>query len=492
MDPIVLIHGYSAESKQPTPAAIQKIYGTLPQALRDAYGNDGVIEIDLSRYITLEDGLTIDDISRAFDRVLKAEFASLLLGKFHVIIHSTGALVVRNWLRSFSPKPSPIANLIYLAGANFGSGWGHIGKGQLAKWARLVFEGGAERGLQILDALELGAERTLDLHLHFVRPGNLMIADYGVHESVITGTQADVKWFAAPIRYAKEDGSDGVVRVSGANVNFHYVRLGPAQEALEIPWNEISTQTDRHLAREGKRKEYYETKETNHPGTVERPRVPMGIPFRCAHTGDDMGIVSGSRPRAQVLRMIRAALEATPEGWSQVVTQFDAETAKTYERALNEEAPAWWKKWLTDPRAQYDHHAQLIFRIRDQHGFPVLHYDIFFDSVQRSIRGRPIQTLFEDKHVNDKSPNVITFYLRTDAFVNKTEGWKSRLDDVKISSLEITAVEPETGEILYLPCRIELDGAQLREWVQGHHTTIFDVELLRLPSPNVFRMVRFR
>jgi hypothetical protein len=59
-----------------------------------------------------------------------------------------------------------------------------------------------------------------------------MIADYGVHESVITGTQADVKWFAAPIRYAKEDGSDGVVRVSGANVNFHYVRLGPAQEAL--------------------------------------------------------------------------------------------------------------------------------------------------------------------------------------------------------------------------------------------------------------------
>jgi hypothetical protein len=28
MDPIVLIHGYSAESKQTTPAAIQKIYGT--------------------------------------------------------------------------------------------------------------------------------------------------------------------------------------------------------------------------------------------------------------------------------------------------------------------------------------------------------------------------------------------------------------------------------------------------------------------------------
>jgi len=79
MDPIVLIHGYSAESKQTTPAAIQKIYGTLPQALRDAYGNNGVIEIDLSRYITLEDGLTIDDIARAFDRGKAEGFAATKL-----------------------------------------------------------------------------------------------------------------------------------------------------------------------------------------------------------------------------------------------------------------------------------------------------------------------------------------------------------------------------------------------------------------------------
>ncbi len=62
------------------------------------------------------------------------------------------------------------------------------------------------------------------------------------------------------------------------------------------------------------------------------------------------------------------------------------------------------------------------------------------------------------------------------------------LDDV----LDSAAFEPETGEILYLSCRIELDSAQLKEWLQGHHTTIFDVELLRLPSPKVFGIVRFR
>jgi hypothetical protein len=489
MEPIVLIHGYSAESKQPTPAAIHKTYGTLPEALRDAYGGKTVVEINLSRYISLEDGLTIDDIARAFDRALKADFARLLNGKFHVVIHSTGALVIRNWLRLFSPKPSPIANLIYLAGANFGSGWGHIGKGQLAKWGRLVFEGGAERGLQILDALELGSDRTLDLHLHFLRAGYGMVADYGVREAVITGTQADVKWFVAPIRYAKEDGSDGVVRVSGSNVNFHYVRFGPTAEASEISWSEMNRQTDRNLMREGDRKEYYQVKERNHPGSAERPAVPVGIPFRCAHTGDDMGIVVGTRPRAQVMRMLRAALEATAETWPALVQSFQDETDKTYKLALQGEGPAWWQKWMNDPRAQYDHHAQVIFRMRDQHGAPVNHYDIFFDSTQRTVKARPIQTLFEDKHVNEKSGNVIVFYLRTDAFDKDSQRWESRLGEVDICSLEITAVEPETGEILYLPFRLELTTDQLREWVQGDCTTIFDVEMLRLPSPAVFRIV---
>ncbi len=187
--------------------------------------------------------------------------------------------------------------------------------------------------------------------------------------------------------------------------------------------------------------------------------------------------------------MLRAALEATPETWPDLAARFDEETARTYDRALKQEVPAWWQKWLNDPRAQYDAHAQVIFRVRDQHGMPVEHYDVFFDSTQGTTRGRPVQTLFEDKHVNDKAPNVITFYLRTDAFTNKTVGWKSHLDEVDICSLEVSAVEPQTGEILYLPCRIELDNATLQDWVRGHHTTVFDIELLRLPSPAVFRLV---
>ncbi len=156
MEPILLIHGYSAESPDINLPSITAEYGSLPARLKAKYGTPNVIEIDLSRYISLDDGVTIDDISRALNNALIRDFSYLLNRRFNVIIHSTGALVIRNWMRLFSPKPSPILNIVYLAGANFGSGWAHLGQGQLAKWGRYVFEHGAERGLKVLDALEWG------------------------------------------------------------------------------------------------------------------------------------------------------------------------------------------------------------------------------------------------------------------------------------------------------------------------------------------------
>src|ERR1039458_4680674 len=47
MEPIVLIHGYSAEGKD-SPDAIPSIYGSLPQSLKQIYGGNAVVEIDLS------------------------------------------------------------------------------------------------------------------------------------------------------------------------------------------------------------------------------------------------------------------------------------------------------------------------------------------------------------------------------------------------------------------------------------------------------------
>lgn len=494
MEPIVLIHGYSAESKETDRASIAAIYGDLPDRLRQAYGGAAVTEIDLSRYVSLEDGVTLDDIARALDRALRAEeFRGLLTSGFHVVVHSTGALVIRNWIRRFGPMPSPVRNLVHLAGANFGSGWGHIGKGQLAKWARHVFQGGAERGVRVLDSLELGSSWTIDLHAHFLRAGTRMLEDYGVREHVVIGTQADPSWFSMPIRYGHEDGSDGVVRVAGSSLDVQYVKLVPTEEARAIAWSSAQEQRELHVERKegGKRHAFYRVAEKSIPGEDERPHVPLAIPYACAHSGEEMGIVSGKKPAAQVLRLVKLALESTPENYAQRLALFAAETARTYEKAKRAQAPAWWKQWISEPRAQYDEHAQVVFRIRDQDGRPVEHFDVFFDSVwSRRDPSLAIGKLFEDKHKNDASPNVITFYLRTKGWEDKADDWVDHVRAVDGCYLEITAVEPETDDILYLPLRLELDADTLCAWVRGHRTTVLDVELLRLPSDAIFRLVR--
>ncbi len=490
MKPIVFIHGYSAESAETDRKSIRGIYGDLPQTLRRRHGGRNVVEVDLSRYISLDDGIRLDDVSRGLHRVLQDDYPHLLRRGFHAIVHSTGALVIRNWLRRFSPRPSPLQNLLYLAGANFGSGWAHIGKGQFAKWGRLVFAQG-ERGVRILHALELGSDWTIDLHRHFLDPANDMVRKYEVYEHAVIGSQADVGWFAAPIRYAKEDGSDGVVRVAAGNLNFNYLRLAPTDDARRIDWTTAKRQQLRDRQRSGRgRAAYYAIASRSLPGARNRPRIPFAVPHACAHSGDAMGVVTGEACREQVLRLTDLALTSTAANWQSRVQSFDQETAQTYDAARQRKSTRRMLRWLSEPRAQYDRHAQVVLRIRDQDQRPVEHYDVFLNSnPTRSDDSLPIGKLIEAKHINRLHPNIICFYLRTHAFDADAGDWTARLPRVNGCYLEISATEPDTDEILYLPLRFELSSDELETFIQPHRTTVIDVELLRLPSPEVYRMV---
>lgn len=493
MKPVVLIHGYSSESPTPDPISIGNIYGDLPQRLRASYE---VVEVDLSRYVSLNDSVSIQDIARALNRALLEQHSDLLQSGFHVVIHSTGALVIRTWIRLFSPKPSPVRNLVYLAGANLGSGWASIGQGQVSRWGRFVFERGAQRGVKVLQALELGASPTIDLHLSFTQSESRMLEDYRVQEFIIIGTQADPDWFEFPIRYAHEDGSDGVVRVAAANLNFNHLVIEPNDAAALLAWPVIHTAVQAAAA-QADFPEYYAMTAQSYAGK-DRPLVACGIPYRCAHAGDEMGIVSGTVPRAQVERMLKLALE-TPErtmaAYQRAVTAFDRETALTFETAKTMQKPAFFN-FLDDPRNQYDPHAQIIFRLRDQDGLPIpiASSDIFFVSEQGEKGTIPIQSIIEHTVVSGIAPNVIVFYLRTQRFDRRAKDWLDRLGNVRDFALEITAIEPaaptQNPLISYLPLRIPLTNKQLKVLIQPHRSTIIDVTLLRLPSPDVYQLIK--
>ncbi len=324
-----------------------------------------------------------------------------------------------------------------------------------------------------------------------------MLENYKVQEFIIIGTQADPAWFTFPVRYGHEDGSDGTVRVSGSNLNFNHITIGPTKKAATLTWLQIQAAvTAANQKREFPR--YYELKDWSYGGK-DRPAIPFVIPYQCAHTGEKMGIVSGSAPKEQVQRMLRMALE-TPERsqreWSRVVDAFNKETDKTYDTVRTMQKSGLFN-FLEDPRNQYDPHSQVIVRLRDQNDvpIPIAHSDIYFVSNQQDPKTIPIQKLIEDTSVSGVSPNCILFYLRLNRFDAKSKTWIDQLPSVADFALEITAIEPATPAqaplVSYLPLRIPLTKVQLRNFIQPHQTTIIDVQLLRFPSPEVYQVMRF-
>ena len=482
MKPVLLIHGYSTEGKDKT---VEEIYGTLPKRISDELGDDSIEELNLSRWISLDDGVSIDDISFAMDRALKSEYSHILDSGFHVVIHSTGALVVRNWIKNYGGKPSPVENLVHLAGANFGSGLAHLGKGQLARWGRFIFAG-TRPGVQVLDDLEFGAWNTLDLHRHFLSDDNDMLHDYEVREFCLIGSQV----FAGslrkviemiPIRYPKEDSSDNTVRTSAGNLNYNYVDVTPTHSAYELDCDQLLSMVDSREHNEAVDHQHYHL--DTRGLSQNRQRIPYAILWETAHFGEDIGIVDGEKSRSRNTPLIVDALKVSDAaGYQSVIESYEKTLKKTLVRAADSKR-SFVKSW--SKQSQYEGHSQVIFRVRDQFGESVDHLDITFHSrPKRNSDQKAIERLIEDKHVNAKNKGTLTFYLRVMEIDNGD--YRSLLEDVAPLELEVTGYEPLTDNIAYVPMRVKLNPALIQKMIKPFETTVVDVVLARLPADKVF------
>lgn len=342
MKPVVLIHGYSSESNKTDAASVRAIYGDLPDRLATIVSPSDIVNVNVSRYLSLDDGISIDDVSLAMDRAIKRDYAHLLNG-FNTIVHSTGALVARNWIRRHSPKPSPLERIIYLAGANHGSGWAHIGESLVAKWFRMIAQH-SQRGLAVLNALELGSSWTIDMHKYFLCPEQDMQSASRTLEFNLIGSQIPAEWALIPIRYGKEDGSDGAIRTSATSLNHAYIRIKPTEQACQIDWEEATA----YAKQIGKRRSMqsknvlddglYEVVESSVPGNpyyikdseenLFRQRVPFALIYECAHSNPTTGIVYGSETRDSVMEQIERALntELATDSLATTAQQFDEVT----------------------------------------------------------------------------------------------------------------------------------------------------------------------
>ncbi|MEQ1872073.1 MAG: hypothetical protein ABL961_18815, partial [Vicinamibacterales bacterium] len=243
--PIALVHGYSDEGQ-----SFSNWLEVLTQAGYDA------TEIHLGNYVSLSNEISIKDIAEGFDRAIRN--SSLGDGRpFDAIVHSTGMLVLREWLAGTigtvdrpelaAERQSRLKHIIGLAPATFGSPMAHKGR----SWLGGVFKGGKEpgpdfmeAGNQVLRGLELGSAYTWDLaHRDFLQDAPVYGRTSGTpYPFIFVGLQ-DYGWLK---RVVTEPGTDGTVRWSGAGFNSRKLRVDLTTEPTRRqrirfePWKNVN------------------------------------------------------------------------------------------------------------------------------------------------------------------------------------------------------------------------------------------------------------
>lgn len=242
--PIVLVHGYSDKGE-----SFKRWCDILTAAGYDATA------IHLGSYVSLSNEITIKDIAEGFDRALR--ISPLNDGQpFDAIVHSTGMLVIREWLAGTIgtiqrpelaiERQRRLKHLIGLAPATFGSPMAHKGR----SWLGGIFKGGKEpgpdfmeAGEQVLRGLELGSAYTWDLaHRDFLQDppvyGRTAATPYPF---TFVGLR-DYGWLK---RSVTEPGTDGTVRWSGVGFNSRKVSINltiePTRQRRIIiePWRNV-------------------------------------------------------------------------------------------------------------------------------------------------------------------------------------------------------------------------------------------------------------
>lgn len=222
----LLIHGYSAS-------------GADLAAWRDALEKAGIdtAPIAIGNYVTLNNEVTIKDLGEAFDRALRltpwSDGSKDDSWTFDAIVHSTGMLVLRQWLASDPfPRDDPrsrirrLKHLVGLAPATFGSPQAREGRswlGALIKGNKTLGPDFLNAGDQVLDGLELASRYTWELaHEDMLCASPLY--DKGANTPYVTVFIGNIAYQGIDA-LANPPGSDGTVRWAGCALNTRKVSV---------------------------------------------------------------------------------------------------------------------------------------------------------------------------------------------------------------------------------------------------------------------------
>ncbi|RAP36729.1 phospholipase [Legionella quinlivanii] len=381
---VIFLHGWSVTHTN--------TYGELPQWL-ESQSKDGKLglqvgNIYLGQYISFDDTVTVDDIARAFDQAVRDEVAEKLSngGRFACITHSTGGPVVRKWMDLYyknNLSKCPLSHLIMLAPANHGSALAQLGKSRLGR-IKSFFEG-IEPGRHILDWLELGSEMSWQLNESWL--------DYdctanGIYSFVLTGQSIDRQLYDAVNSYTGEAGSDGIIRVAAANMNYSLLKVhqeGNNGENLVV----VKMRRTQSMA--------------------------MGILPGCSHSGKKMGIIrsitmANAATHPTAVWVLKCLQVKSRESYNALAKELDKLTKETQESEHREvvSTPLYKREYITN------RYSMIIFRLIDDRGNHLEDYDLYLTAGPQYCENALPAGFFADRQRNQYSRGKLTYFLDYD------------------------------------------------------------------------------
>jgi hypothetical protein len=439
-NPIVIVHGWSDDSDS---------FGPLAAFLRKNL-RTSVTTINLADWVSMDDEITYNDLRFAMQRAWTSHANTSRKKNLSIVSHSTGALVVRDWMTHYyNPATVPIKRHLMLAPANFGSQLAHKGRA----WYGRVFKGwkhGFQTGKHLLRGLELASPYSWKLAHKDLFGGKRWYGTDRIMAAVLVGDSG----YGGVKAVTDEQGGDGTVRVSTANLN---------AAVLRVDYSKASGRPE------------YE---------IKRPPRNSSIAFGICH-GDNHGSVAfkdqgrkrvtprGKHTREWVLK----ALKTTPQAWRGFVDQLASSNRELYADP--------------DPEDDYFHGFQnTVLRVRDNLDNPVDEYIVEFDRKKRAGRfsskdfGAVFQrNIITDVHNYQKDESYRSFYINVTALAKVLKAYDLHL---KLEALP----EYRRGDTVGYekPVPVTIESSALSGVFEINRTLLVDLRVPRVVHEKAFAM----
>ncbi|MDE2195679.1 MAG: phospholipase [Gammaproteobacteria bacterium] len=477
---VVLVHGWSVRNTD--------TYGGLPQRLKLETQRRPDLELDvrqiwLSEYISFHNEVKVPDIARAFQVALQREAGDALKSgrRFACITHSTGGPVIRAWLHHFyisaGRKRPPLSHLIMLAPANFGSALVQLGLSKLSR-LRAWFEG-VDVGTGVLDWLELGSPQSYALNMEWLERGAAYIGPEGVFPFVLSGQSHDPQLYDFVNSYTAETGSDGVVRVAGANLNFTHVRL---EQQAPQPDKNAKLGFSAPLLKAG--------------APRLSPAVPLAVIPGVCHSDVRMGIMrsipADAAPHPTIAAILQCLRVNTRADYARLFDAFAAQTSAVQRQEQVEDRGGLGP---FDHQVITDACAMLLFRVRDDQGNAIRDFDIILTAGKRNDPNHLPPGFLMDRQRNHVDPGAITYYINCSrmlggpAIVYRGKTLRAALPACEGLGLRVVPY-PQDGFVLYQPAALAASADNLRNFVRPNQTTVVDIVLKRIVREGVYRLTQ--